>query len=111
MANYGFHAMKELTNKAGLPEPIIRAIQNDPYDKGDADFSGEVAHAQPKPKRHNAKFCPLAIRERIVNALAAGDPKTAIAKALHVSPSTVYAIAEQEWAKVESRKSAYHRAS
>jgi hypothetical protein len=36
-------------------------------------------------KRHNAKLCPLVIRERIVNELAAGDSKSAIAKALRVS--------------------------
>jgi hypothetical protein len=29
----------KLSNKAGLPEPIVRAIQHDPYDKGEADFS------------------------------------------------------------------------
>jgi hypothetical protein len=31
------------------------------------------------PKRHNAKLCPMVIRQRIVNALAAGDSKRAIA--------------------------------
>jgi hypothetical protein len=59
---------------------------------------------QPKPKRHNAKFCPLAIRERIVNALAAGDPHRAIARAFRISNNTVAAVAEQEWRQVESRK-------
>jgi hypothetical protein len=60
--------------------------------------------AQRKPKRHNAKLCPLAIRERIVNALAAGDSQAAIARALQVSRNTVTAVAEQEWSKVEQRK-------
>jgi DNA-binding NarL/FixJ family response regulator len=44
------------------------------------------------------------IRERIVNALAAGDSKSSIAKTLGVSRNTVSAIAEQEWLKVEQRK-------
>jgi len=60
--------------------------------------------AQRKPKRHNAKHCPLAIRERIVNALAAGDSQRAIARHLRVSPNTVTAVAEQEWKQVEARK-------
>src|SRR5215472_4794030 len=60
--------------------------------------------AQREPKRHNAKLCPLAIRERIVNALAAGDSQRAIARHLRVSPMTVRAIAEQEWAQVSARK-------
>lgn len=28
-----------LTNRHGLPLPIVRAVQNDPYDRGDCDFS------------------------------------------------------------------------
>jgi len=56
------------------------------------------------PKRHNAKLCPFAIRQRIVNALASGDSKRAIARALRVSNNTVTAIAEQDWQQVESRK-------
>jgi hypothetical protein len=63
-----------------------------------------LTSAQPKPKKHNAKLCPLAIRERIVNALAAGDSQRAIARHLRVSPMTVRAIAEQEWAQVSARK-------
>jgi hypothetical protein len=63
-----------------------------------------LAGAQPKPKRHNAKFCSFSNRQRIVNALAAGDPKYLIARALHVSEHTVYAVAEQEWQKVAERK-------
>ena len=58
----------------------------------------------PKAKRHNAKLCPLAIRERIVNALAAGDSQRAIARHLRVSPMTVRVIADQEWAQVSARK-------
>jgi len=57
-----------------------------------------------KPKRHTAKLCPFAIRQRIVNALANGDSKRAIARALRVSNNTVTAIAEQEWQQVEARK-------
>jgi DNA-binding transcriptional MocR family regulator len=56
------------------------------------------------PKRHNAKLCPFAIRQRIVTALANGDSKRAIARALRVSNNTVTAIAEQEWQQVEARK-------
>jgi hypothetical protein len=29
----------KITNKAGLPEPLVRAVSNDPYDRGDADFT------------------------------------------------------------------------
>jgi DNA-binding NarL/FixJ family response regulator len=50
------------------------------------------------PKRHNAKLCPFAIRQRIVNALANGDSKRAIARALRVSNNTVAAIAEPRMA-------------
>jgi hypothetical protein len=61
-------------------------------------------HARPKPKRHNAKFCAFAIRERIANAIAAGDSHRTIARALRVSPNTVAAVADQEWKQVEARK-------
>ncbi len=44
------------------------------------------------------------IRERIVNAFAAGVSKAQIAKALRVSRNTVSAVAEQEWNKVDQRK-------
>jgi hypothetical protein len=57
-----------------------------------------------KPKRHNAKLCPFAIRQRIINALANGDSIRAIARALHVSNNTVAAIREQEWQQVAARK-------
>jgi len=56
------------------------------------------------PKRHNGKHCPLAVRQRIVNALANGDSKRAIARGLGVSNNTVTAIAEQEWQQVDARK-------
>jgi hypothetical protein len=56
------------------------------------------------PKRHNGKHCPLAVRQRIVNALANGDSKRAIARTLRVSNNTVTAIAEQEWQQVDARK-------
>jgi len=56
------------------------------------------------PKRHNGKHCPLAVRQGIVNALANGDSKRAIARRLRVSNNTVTAIAEQEWQQVETRK-------
>jgi hypothetical protein len=62
-------------------------------------------HATPKPKwRHNGKRCPLVIREKIINALAAGSSRKAIALALHVSPSTVDAVAKLEWVKLDQRK-------
>jgi hypothetical protein len=57
-----------------------------------------------KPKHHNAKLCPLAIRQRIVNALANGDSIRAIARALQVSNNTVVAIRDQDWQQVAARK-------
>ena len=57
-----------------------------------------------KPKRHNAKLCPFIDRQRIVAALANGDSIRAIARALHHSPNTVTAVAQQEWKRVETRK-------
>jgi hypothetical protein len=57
-----------------------------------------------KQKRHNAKLCSFAVRQRIVNALANGDSIRAIARAFHVSNNTVTAIREQEWQQVEARK-------
>jgi hypothetical protein len=59
---------------------------------------------RPKPRVHNAKRCPLAIQQRIVNALANGDSIRAIAHALHVSNNTVVAIRDQEWQQVAARK-------
>jgi DNA-binding NarL/FixJ family response regulator len=59
---------------------------------------------RPKPRVHNAKRCPLAIQQRIVNGLANGDSTRAIARALSVSVNTVSAIARQEWIQVETRK-------
>jgi hypothetical protein len=64
----------------------------------------QAEQKQPKPRRHNGKFCSFSNRQLIVNALAAGDPKYLIARALHVSEHTVYAVAEQEWQKVAERK-------
>jgi len=63
-----------------------------------------ITPTQRKPKRHNAKLCPLVIRERIVNALANGDSHRAIARSLRVSPNTVRAVAEEEWKRVDARK-------
>ena len=57
-----------------------------------AENAAIAAPALRKPKRHNAKLCSLAIRERIVNALAAGDSHRAIARSLRVSPNTVRAV-------------------
>jgi hypothetical protein len=57
-----------------------------------------------KPKRHNAKLCPFAIRQRIVNALANGDSIRAIARGLHVSNNTAVAIRDQDWQQVAARK-------
>jgi len=73
----------------------------DPFTDENATIT---APTQPKPKRHNAKLCRLAIRERIVNALADGDSHRAIARSLRVSPNTVTAVAEQEWKLVDARK-------
>ncbi len=56
------------------------------------------------PKRHNAKRCAFTIRQRIVTALAQGDSQRSIARAHRVSPSTVSAVAAQEWEQVETRK-------
>ena len=56
------------------------------------------------PKRHNAKLCRFTVRQQIVNALANGDSKRAIARGLRVSNNTVTAIAEQEWQQVAARK-------
>jgi hypothetical protein len=75
--------------------------KDDPPTDGNATIA---APSQPKLKRHNAKLCPLAIRERIVNALANGDSQAAIARALQVSRNTVSAVADQEWSNVEQRK-------
>src|SRR6516225_3810117 len=77
---------------------------NNGQDPLTGEHSTIAAPAQSKPKRHNAKFCSLAIRERIVNALAAGDSQRAIARHLRVSPMTVRAIGDQEWAQVSARK-------
>jgi len=57
-----------------------------------------------KPKRHNGKLCPLAIRQRIVLALANGDSIRSIARAFHVSNNTVAAVRDQEWQQVAARK-------
>ena len=57
-----------------------------------------------RPKRHTAKLCPFAIRQRIVNALANGDSIRAIARALQVSNNTVVAIRDQDWQQVAVRK-------
>lgn len=32
-------AMRKITNNAGLPAPLVRAIQLDPYSKGDCDYT------------------------------------------------------------------------
>jgi len=57
-----------------------------------------------KPKRHNGKLCPLAIRQRIIHALANGDSVRSITRTLQVSNNTVNAVHEQEWQQVEARK-------
>lgn len=31
--------MREITNHSNFPEALVRAVKNDPYDKGDCDFS------------------------------------------------------------------------
>ena len=57
-----------------------------------------------KTRLHNAKRCPFAKRQQIVNALANGDSQRAISRTLQVSNNTVTAVAEQEWQQVEARK-------
>lgn len=66
----------------------------------------QSSNGQPLPqsKRHSAKLCPIAIRQRIVNALANGDSIRAIARALRVSNNTVVAIRDQDWQQVAARK-------
>jgi len=66
-------------------------------------YNGQREHS--KPKRHNAKLCPFAVRQRIVNALANGESIRAIARAFRVSNNTVVAVRGQEWQQVEARKS------
>jgi hypothetical protein len=34
-----FSLKQKLTNRLSLPEPIVRALQNDPYDSGDSDYT------------------------------------------------------------------------
>ena len=84
-----------LSSKAPYVHLIVTESNNG------ASLSGTRPFA---PKRHNAKHCPFAIRERIVNALANGDSKRAIARALRVSIHTINAVAEQEWQRVAARK-------
>jgi hypothetical protein len=68
------------------------------------DNSNSQEHPFHKPKHHNGRFCSLVNREDIINRLANGEPKIAIARTLRVSVNTVYAVAEQDWSKVENRK-------
>lgn len=48
--------MSTLTNKLGLPAPIVRAVQRDPYDRGRSDFTVTQLVAPPRirilRKRH-----------------------------------------------------------
>jgi len=39
-----------LTNKEQLPEPIVRAVQNDPYDKGKSDFTATSLLEPPRAR-------------------------------------------------------------
>jgi Homeodomain-like domain len=65
----------------------------------------EHALPSPKPKpKHNGKYCSTENRQRIINALAAGEPIKSIAHTLHVSEHTVYAVAEQDWQQLANRK-------
>jgi hypothetical protein len=71
------------------------------------DNSNSQEHALPssKPKpKHNGKYCSTENRQRIINALAAGEPIKSIAHTLHVSEHTVYAVAEQDWQQLANRK-------
>jgi hypothetical protein len=84
---------------------LLEAILNVQANMIESNNGESLSRTRPlAPKRHNAKHCPFAIRERIVNALANGDSKRAIARALRVSNNTVTAIAEQEWQRVAARK-------
>lgn len=40
--------MSHVTNVSGLPEPIVRAVENDPYSRGDADYSVSDLNAPPR---------------------------------------------------------------
>lgn len=50
----------KLTNKLGLPEPIVRAVANDDYDRGGADISvsqlGEPPRLVALQEKHNAEI-------------------------------------------------------
>ncbi len=38
-ASFGVLMRLKLTNKLGLPEPVVEAIRNDPYNSGDSDYT------------------------------------------------------------------------
>jgi hypothetical protein len=59
---------------------------------------------KPTGVRHNGKLCPTEKREAIINGLAAGKSKRAIARECKASHSTVDAIEQKEWAQVSARK-------
>lgn len=52
--------MSQLTNKLGLPAPIVRAVQRDPYNRGRSDFTVTQLVAPPRlrvlRKRHAAQI-------------------------------------------------------
>lgn len=52
--------MSQLTNKLGLPAPIVRAVERDPYDRGRSDFTVTQLCGPPRlrvlRKRHAAEI-------------------------------------------------------
>lgn len=48
--------MSKLTNRLGLPDALVRAIQNDPYDKGNADYSVTELLKPPRVRALTEKY-------------------------------------------------------
>ena len=46
----------KITNTSGLPEALVRAVQNDPYSKGDSDFSVTELISPPRQAALKSKF-------------------------------------------------------
>jgi len=46
----------KLTNNSGLPEAFVRAVKNDPYSKGDADFSVTELLKPPRARALEIKY-------------------------------------------------------
>jgi hypothetical protein len=77
----------KITNKAGLPEPVVKAVKNDTYDRGPADFTvtelTQPARAHALIKQHwddieaDASELIYALTGQIGHAILerAGDPR------------------------------------